>query len=54
VAAVIAVDDFAHDGLAARSAADTRPTPRASWTDGGTPRVEEARTFGAVPLSGQP
>jgi acyl-CoA dehydrogenase len=52
VAAVIAVDDFAQDGLAMRVAAEARPTMRPIWTDGVTQRpeldVEEQRTFGGV------
>ncbi len=44
VAAVIAVDDFAHDGLATRAAAGgvaARPAP--IWTDGVTPRRGRSR-----------
>jgi len=49
VAAVIAVDDFPHDGLSTRSVADAHPAPPI-WTDGVTPRpgFEEQRTFSGV------
>jgi acyl-CoA dehydrogenase len=49
VAAVIEVDDFAHDGLAMRSVADAHPA-KPIWTDGVTPRpgFEEQRTFSGV------
>lgn len=54
VAAVIEVDDFAHDGLAMRAASEARLAKRPIWTDGVTQRpeldVEEQRTFGGVTL----
>ena len=51
VAAVIEVDDFAHDGLAMHTGA--QPSTRPIWTDG-APRpglqYEEQRTFSGVEL----
>ncbi|MBO9558339.1 MAG: DUF1974 domain-containing protein, partial [Caulobacter sp.] len=50
VAAVIAVDDFAHEGLATRPAVEARTEVRPVWTDGVAARGEEQRTFGGAGL----
>ncbi|KRA61658.1 acyl-CoA dehydrogenase [Caulobacter sp. Root655] len=55
VAAVIAVDDFAHDGLAVKSQAAARPAVSAAKADGPEPRTPasdlgEQRTFSGVEL----
>jgi acyl-CoA dehydrogenase len=55
VAAVIAVDDFAHDGLAVKTQAAARPAVSAAKADGPEPRAPapdlgEQRTFSGVEL----
>jgi len=55
VAAVIAVDDFAHDALATRSATEARSDTRIIWTDGtpadADPGLEERRSFATEPAA---